>query len=751
MIFWDGVIIFVLSLHYNCNAMITRGTLDLNGSLSVFENCTVHIMMAILMEPDQQTVSHELIQLHMPVMHSSVGYSANKKGTLECNMKTRYSLATRGFKSQARPFYKLTCLVEVYIDPPSCKQWTKVMFGKLDVWDSFGGIRCKILPRSFQNLRTPLLVKHHHFEEVTVVKHNWAIVHIEATTNEPRSYSGLPDTVFFHCMCETQYGMYSTAPSKIIMEIEMSKNLEKITITASYIASVQEIMHEVHLVNLKCRRYGETMKAINCFNINGGFFKGLHLIRYAFSTGITLTTFSEITKKPIKDLVAHYTETESDVYTTTPSISRQFLEILFENGTIDTDYILFGMGLVPSLKTYDRFMQGQVELPYLPHFLSCTSLRKYTGFSLIGFVSAFDYSTWIYFIIFSLITTAILQRSGIKSGGFWLELVFSYDILVGKPIKMMVGSKQLLSPWTVVGVLLSMLYQGKNIASFVSQLEPKPLTEFYDLFVNNFTLFSLPNSSALVNYKLNILNPERVQKVFEMFSDNRFPLEMDDLNFWNWSLANQVVERPSNLAAYLNWTVEKQAKRFAKCSRHAFISNYDQIVKMHEYLDTNKMIENENDLHISTKSSQKQWYLWIFESVSVSADYFAQRLGMLMQSGILSMLSDRKKTEFPIKGVSALRRYKGKREDDLVKPKPLHMGSNVVAAFLVWAVMLGLVVLGFTIETRNKTVDLVLMLIWIAKYKIRQMFRKLKWWYQQIMIVFRGDKTKQQLQIPELW
>lgn len=125
-----------------------------------------------------------------------------------------------------------------------------------------------------------------------------------------------------------------------------------------------------------------------------------------------------------------------------------------------------------------------------------------------------------------------------------------------------------------------------------------------------------------------------------------------------------------------------------------------------------------------------------------SSQYLPLRLEMVLSSGILPMLFERKRAEFPAPARIAMYRYKGNIENLRMQPKSLSMGSNVAAVFLVWTTMCTLSSLAFVGETAEKNISSLCKLMSEHRIKFRRFGVTVLYWQKQIFPLLRPSFSR---------
>ncbi|CAL8130889.1 unnamed protein product [Orchesella dallaii] len=307
-----------------------------------------------------------------------------------------------------------------------------------------------------------------------------------------------------------------------------------------------------------------------------------------------------------------------------------------------------------SLSVFPRFeFWSQVKPTQLSskhdsiEFVTCAPILEPAFLSLIGYVSAFDVTTWL-IIAFGMLTSMFLWYNSLTKcdGSCRLsEISFCYDILVGQSTPAITKVRWLTGAWVLAGFFLSNNYQGTNIDQLTSPLAPKKMETFEQIFNNNLSVFSLPlNYEALLLFfrKYKPAQPGAFgrandqwwtsqQVTFaELYTIKQINMSIDDA----YLALHGFVQAPATVnESLLMLSIQYYIEKISRCQHDVFVDRWSQVNKLR--LKLLKLSINEATIATSKSSYGLLYQHWYFENTKIPANALQKRYSSLIHSGII--------------------------------------------------------------------------------------------------------------------
>lgn len=696
--------------------LVSNSRLDFGESLLSFETCTIQLITCQLNSSSKRMdSSYDIVPLRPPVVLSAVDYVENESGYIQCNNRQKYSLVHSDFLFTPNLLRMPTCVVQIYVDPASCHQWKMAINPtKVTMFSS----KVNVLPMNYQQL-----VKSDWHSLLTLytnqVKHYWFFIRTRKFTSPTESFIKWDEIHFsgyaFAAPAGTSFTRIVAEPMFLIFRIEYKSSKNIHVIKGTYISSLKLTIRRFITEILKCSGFYHELKNKQhcCAETSVIKFLKMPLKPFAIEAHSKMLDIWKLGLISTHEISVFATQNFEKSESAKRSVTVQMISLLFENGTIifaKNKNSINSLSLIPTIHMTQLSFLGstlgnEVEVPFPIHFLSCTALRHITGLSLVGFISAFDFTTWLLFILFSTVTSVIMGNINCKwSARTFDRYTFAFNILISQPIYVPCNCKLILMAWLLVGVQMSYQYRGENVSEFVARLEPKHFDSLSDLIAHKFRIYSLPLAEIAGIFEameVQLTPDDLVQLLNEFLKRSRkmtnvgMPLEADLYAVGYPGLIpksekdkfQSLVVRPRELKDYLGWTTQNVSENLVTCKKEAFIGNLQQVANMYDNLIGSGRVEIKENLHISSESNVTQYYVWMFNQLPISSEMFSVRFKSLIHSGILTMLSRKRKRDFLMQANSTFNQYKGKREGVLRRAYALTMNSNVIGIFLLWAAM----------------------------------------------------------------
>ncbi|CAL8132097.1 unnamed protein product [Orchesella dallaii] len=443
----------------------------------------------------------------------------------------------QGFKFQATPDPKATCLVQVYIDPVPCKKWS---FGNVQSFLEMGSK--SIFSGTFLD---SILYYNKNINLDNIAKPGLVFLHV----TKLRELDPYSDEVLFkvdnHWQSSTYYHVYNfIQPTKILLQIE------------PVVSKTGETINEI-----------KESRLLSCQDYKNWWDRGVEFCKHLSQSPINnllyggrcfMSALQETAKLPLlldykKYNPKTWTDLESLRFNSDPCKNGQFVlvspyasqvqnldhfyirdlveyrkrkdepgilkhEQLVESltwGLLRPNSTLIGNTQQNSAKMltflYFPFIYPKIttivhleSIGYIGpleqvHFVTCAPVKKSSWISLIGLVAAFEWRLWLVIGIAStvcgLTVYLMLQFSQIyitqkKIGTSVTVIGFVWDVLLGQGNSAVDKVRWIGGTWALVGVVLTNAYLGDNINMLTAPLPMKKVETFDELFQSNFSIYS---------------------------------------------------------------------------------------------------------------------------------------------------------------------------------------------------------------------------------------------------------------------
>lgn len=704
-----------------------KRTVNLLPELSVFSNCAVDIIQT---ELDADAYMNELSILHFAVIRSRYVYQQTSTGPLVCNGDQRHKYILKnetGSFPRALPMPRILCHVKVYIDPPRCNQWTMSYTGNY-IWKLDSDMSLAVLPIShtdaviYSDIGYLTLKTFWYFIRV-----GWEDLNSAASNSDnlllALKFRGIGRWFSNIIAVELRLGWNEETNEYVCKQGDMlsfnkfAKNIHDSTLSSG-----------CQYGNLTCELAGFEKYAViqrrkinisSCFNLQ--CFPGL---MQGDQNGLLIILFKE------EDL-------SSRNY-----LINNLMSTIFPNSTYA--YINTLMAPVSVSPMVHMVQKGQWDPVYdLPpgvalYFLSCTSIRKQGEVSFIGFISAFDWETWV-LVCISYISTIMCLWMVYQSVNFNIS-TFPVQLFVDHGWGNCRVPKSILMAWAFSIILLNVQYRGKNIDRLTSQLPPMHFDTLLELVDNNFTLYSPMSTKTQHNLKTVVYTLKRheFRKSGNVFRPNSSELDTEYLHaklkeiprialvadkIPNWySLAikkaldetsgNKLLNRiprllykPRSMEEWIDWNPKTIANHIGSCNNSALIANFHTIAEINSILKEQLTYSEYENIHISSKPALTTFTSIIFLNIPGHPEPLQSRRRSVAQSGLLHVWSKWKGIYSLNQSVKKhLREFSGRKEK-AESPQILTMKSNIRAVYWVWLSMCVVAASAFVTEIFRTLTD----------------------------------------------
>ncbi|CAL8132115.1 unnamed protein product [Orchesella dallaii] len=453
-----------------------------------------------------------------------------------------------GFKFQATPDPKATCLVQVYIDPVPCKKWS---FGNVPYFLAM--VRKNIFSGTFLD---SIFYYNKDINLNNIAKPGLIFLHVTKLRDLVPYSNEVLFKVDNYWQFSTYYHSYNfIQPTKILLQIKpvVSKTGESINeVKESRLLSCQDYKKWWIRGIEFCKHLGQS--TINNFLFGGRcFILALHetaklplLLNYKNYNPKSWTDLESLrfNSDPCKNgqfvLVSPYARQIQNLdhfyirdlvdyrkRKDEPGILKH--EQLVESltwGLLRPNSSIIGNNQQNSAKmltsTYFPFIYPKIativhleSIGYIGpleqvHFVTCAPVKKSSWISLIGLVAAFEWRIWLaiciastasgmtVFFMLEFLQIYVTQK---KIGTSVTVIGFVWDVLLGQGNSVVDKVRWIGGTWALVGVVLTNAYLGDNIKMLTAPLPIKKVETFDELFQTNFSIYStFPDNNHMGTY-----------------------------------------------------------------------------------------------------------------------------------------------------------------------------------------------------------------------------------------------------------
>ncbi|CAL8076557.1 unnamed protein product [Orchesella dallaii] len=443
----------------------------------------------------------------------------------------------QGFKFQAIPDPKATCIMQVYIDPVPCQKWSVAKVPE---------IVAIAQPNAFSGTLLDTIFHYKIDKEMgSLAKPGLIFMHVTKRRELVPFYTETLFMIDYYWQRQTFYHSYSyIQPTKILLQIEpvasdMREVLNKVTkqdlLTCQDYKSwwkrgvgvckhLEKSSYDQFFYGGRCHMLAlhssaELPVLLHYKQYNPKTWRDLEALR-ANSNPCKHGQFALISPYAgqIKNLDRFYVKNlvEFRKGEEQPGIVKH--EQLMESitwGLLQPNSTLLGNGDKNTGRllsfTYFPFIYPQTAtvvhteaIGYIGpldqvHFVTCAPLKEHSWLSLIGLVAAFEWRLWL---VIGVASTAsgitvyfMLQFSQIyitqkKIRTSVTVIGFVWDVLLGQGNSTVDKVRWIGGAWALVGVVLTNAYLGDNINMLTAPLPIKKVETFDELFKSNFSIYS---------------------------------------------------------------------------------------------------------------------------------------------------------------------------------------------------------------------------------------------------------------------
>ncbi|CAL8076550.1 unnamed protein product [Orchesella dallaii] len=531
---------------------LPKNRLQLETELGIFTGCSIHLVVNHInfnysaqndgsynLEPFQNTPII-LSQYNFNIQPHSSSFDLTSllpKGGMYCDDFNVQLAPRQGFKFQAIPGPKVTCFVQVFIDPVPCKKWSLASEPEILGMPQRNAFSGSFLDSIFHYKIDK--------ERESVAKPGLICIHITQRREFDNFFADILFRIDYYWQIQTFYHSYSyIQPTKILLQIELVASTK------------QEIINEVIEGSLlTCHEYKswwqrgiEACKELEKSKWDNFFYAPrCHMSALHGSAELpVLLDYKQYNPETWKDLEALRANSDACKHGKFALISPyagqiknldhfyipdlvEFVkgkkqpgivkhEQLMESltwGLLQPNSTLLGNGNKNTGKlfthTYFPFIYPQTtnivhseSIGYIGpldqvHFVTCAPLKEHNWLSLIGLVAAFEWRLWLVIGITSTVCGItvyfMLQFSQIyitqkKIGTSVTVIGFVWDVLLGQGNSAVEKVRWIGGTWALVGVVLTNAYLGDNINMLTAPLPIQKVEKFDELFQSNFSIYS---------------------------------------------------------------------------------------------------------------------------------------------------------------------------------------------------------------------------------------------------------------------
>lgn len=231
-------------------------------------------------------------------------------------------------------------------------------------------------------------------------------------------------------------------------------------------------------------------------------------------------------------------------------------------------------------------------------------------------------------------------------------ILFSVKLMLGQSVSSGTLPKTALLTWLLSCIFLTEQYRGSNIDQFTSPLPELPLNAFNDIFLNNFTVYSLPNNlvkdsvvemvritgmniKRLANVPVNSVNAGR--PIFYDIENQFFAATFNgNISIGHLNSTQQLLRllyRSKTLLEFINYNKRKLIRHLRKCVREAYVDAFDEVAHIF-HLAFNSKNFPVHKLHVNTLPLYSVRLKVQMHSLPVSQTYWKVRFLSIIHSGL---------------------------------------------------------------------------------------------------------------------
>lgn len=351
------------------------------------------------------------------------------------------------------------------------------------------------------------------------------------------------------------------------------------------------------------------------------------------------------------------------------------------------------------------------------YFVTCANFLEIGPLTLIGYVMAFDKTTWIFIFAASVATFVVLIKV-VRGETFDKLILLPLYILLeqgcieGTPKKL----RWITAVWILMGIVLSNIYKGDNITSLIAPLPLYKLEEFDQLISREFVFrmkspwnvllflvstFQSPLVDAfLVAYqyrKFDLLRNISMESLINLYIHNHFPTFSDSSE----RKMTAVLESSLSPANILDDSAEISdfLPQLAECLKEAYVGHFEEVKRVSFTL--NKILVKRGGkkfVSMGKEALTDITKVWTLEQVQMPATPFFIRIHSLWHSGLIYHWEAWKLRL----NLWAVMIEDARLEYEMRLPKGLKLDDNVIVVFYMYLILVTLSLTFFLYEVRTR-------------------------------------------------
>ncbi|CAL8140169.1 unnamed protein product [Orchesella dallaii] len=394
-------------------------------------------------------------------------------------------------------------------------------------------------------------------------------------------------------------------------------------------------------------------------------------------------------------------------------------QVLFKNVSLATEPPEGGIVFTPLTKTIAASEIIYNSIDDAAHFITCAPTQVPGFLSLLGYISAFDLTTWLMLLVTGLgsglLLQTILWKAQKVSKYDWYPVAFVLSILLGQGNRFIHLSRLIGGCWVLSGIVISFFYQGENINRLTAPLSPKNMETFEELLKSNFTIHSVESNKVLLQEIQNVATyaeirgPKYVEKFLKDYKKKyskivQYWVLFTQLHYFNnRNLTLKQVNEKLTGRLIVPRTYEEMVEQLnedylydiiQKCGFEAIIDRQVNIKAMETRLKSGGV--RKSKIAISKSPYGFLSESWMFQEIPWPPIPFLIKVRSLLQSGLVPWWR------------SWVVRYKSwnstvvNAQDSIQSVKPMSTSDNFVVVFCIHSVVIAISVLVLLAEFVTK-------------------------------------------------
>lgn len=407
-----------------------------------------------------------------------------------------------------------------------------------------------------------------------------------------------------------------------------------------------------------------------------------------------------------------------------PEVEHIIFNLLFPNSTIisETSFILLpAVRFNPILSR--KLYPINATLLFVPfaehdgyHFFTCSGILELETFSLLGFISAYDYPTWICIIGSFILLPMHLLRNVLQMRLVDVVLNAASILLEqGSRGNVWKRSKCICGVWLMMAIILSNLYKGDNITTLTAPLSKPKLETFDQLIRHNFTYFVSFQSANVIfdlvdmylsgtNLGIKIEGGSKKLTYDDVNGDiigaqNNDSLQaiqdnvLDELSGGVGGTLNGIVTAvfsrinwPGSTEILRNWTDPYAILPLLEdCEKQAYLGHRRQVMTMSQVLTTRLLKhKSKHVVSVSKESFSKVGKTWNLKYAPIPASHLFRLVHSLWESGLVELWD-----EWSLR----VETWNTTRENEIASfqaklPNKMNLADNVAVEFFMYLILI---------------------------------------------------------------